>query len=155
MISGNHRTSHSAPLLPVALLLLCAGLAGCATHQASVVEELSRRSRIPTSELKELLANCDRTQVSMNICAFRDFVATDLELDAALEAKRKSMPRQCQAEMDRTQAAWETERDRACDEETEADEGGSMRPMLISSCKTTAARERIPRVKSMRSCSEV
>ena len=155
MISGNHRTSHSAHLLLAALILLCAGLAGCASHQSMVVEELSRRSRIPTSELKQLLTNCDHTQLSMNICAFRDFVATDLELDAALEAKRESVVRQCRADIDRTQAAWETERDRDCNKETEADEGGSMRPMLISACKTTATRERLLRVKAIRSCSEV
>jgi len=155
MISRNDRTSYTTYLFPAALLLLYAGLAGCATHESVVMEELSKRSRIPTLELKQLLENCDRTQLSMNICAFRDFVATDLELDAALEAKHESVPQQCHAEIDRTQAAWETERDRACNEETEADEGGSMRPMLISACKTTATRERLLRVKAIRSCSEV
>ncbi|HLM54438.1 MAG TPA: lysozyme inhibitor LprI family protein, partial [Pseudoxanthomonas sp.] len=155
MIYRNDRTSYTTRLFLAVLLVLCAGLAGCSTHRFMVVEELSKRSRITTSELKQLLAKCDHTQLSMNICAFRDFVATDLELDAALEAKHESVPQQCHAEIDRTQAAWETERDRACNEETEADEGGSMRPMLISACKTTATRERLLRVKAIRSCSEV
>jgi len=153
MISGSHRTSHPARPLPAALLLLCTGLTGCASHPSMVVEELSRHSRIPTSELKQLLADCDRTQRSMNICAFRDFVATDLELDAALEAKHESVARQCQVERDRTQFAWETEHDRACNEETKTNEGGSMRPMLISDCKTIATKERISWVKEINPCS--
>ncbi|WP_430540080.1 lysozyme inhibitor LprI family protein [Pseudoxanthomonas mexicana] len=51
--------------------------------------------------------------------------------------------------MDRAHAAWETERDRACCEETEVDEGGLVRPMLISVCKTRATRARILLLKEM------
>nr|WP_298130119.1 lysozyme inhibitor LprI family protein [uncultured Pseudoxanthomonas sp.] len=120
--------------------------------QSDVVEELSARSRIPTSELQQLLDDCERTQLSMNICAFQSFVASDLELDAALKAKRESAPQQCRDGMDRAHAAWEAERDRACYEETEADEGGSMRPMLISACKTDATKARNLFLKEMDSC---
>jgi len=116
------------------------------------MEELSSRSRIPPTELQQLLNDCDRTQLSMNICAFRDFVASDLDLDAALKAKRESLP-QCRVQIDGAQAAWEAERDKACNEETEAEEGGSMRPMLISACKTEATQARIAFVKEMESCS--
>jgi uncharacterized protein YecT (DUF1311 family) len=136
------------------LLAMCSGLVACATQQSTIVEELSSRSRIPPSELHQLLNDCDRTQLSMNICALRDFVASDLDLDAALKLKQESLPQQCRAEMDRAQAAWKAERDRACIEETEADEGGSMRPMLISACKTTATRARMLFVKEMNSCHE-
>ena len=121
-------------------------------HPSAIVQELSTRSRIPTSELQQLLSECERTQLSMNICALRNFVASDLELDAVLKAKRESTPQQCHAEIDRAQAAWEAVRDKACDEETQGEEGGSMRPMLISSCKTTATRARILSVKEMNSC---
>jgi uncharacterized protein YecT (DUF1311 family) len=120
--------------------------------QAKVVEELSARSRIPTSELRQLLDDCERTQLSMNICAFRNFVASDLELDAALKARRESASQQCRDDMDRAHAAWEAERDRACYEETEVDEGGSMRPMLISACKTDATKARILLLKEMDLC---
>ncbi|MBD9478858.1 DUF1311 domain-containing protein [Pseudoxanthomonas sp. PXM02] len=89
----------------------------------------------------------------MNICAFRDFVASDLELDAVMDAKRASALPQCLAGMDRKHAAWETKRDKACLEETEEDKGGSMYPMLLSSCKTEATRERISFVKQSDSCS--
>ena len=120
--------------------------------QTKVVEELSARSRIPISELRQLLDDCERTQLSMNICAFRKFVQSDLELEAILNAMRESASQECRADMDRDQAAWEAERDRACFEETEIEEGGSMRPMLISSCKTGANRARILLLKERDSC---
>lgn len=120
---------------------------------SAVVEELSARSRIPASELQSLLDDCERTQLSMNICAFRDFVASDLELDAVFKARRGSATTQCRAEMDRVHAVWEAEREKACKEETEAEEGGSMRPMLISACKTEATRARIVSVQEMDPCS--
>lgn len=119
---------------------------------SKVMEELSARSRIPTSELRQLLDDCERTQRSMNICAFRNFVAWDLELDAALKAKRESASLQCRADLDRAHAAWEAERDRACYEETEVDAGGSMRPMLISGCKTDLTRARLVFVGKMDAC---
>lgn len=125
---------------------------GSPPDRSAVVEELSARSRIPTSELQALLDDCERTQLSMNICAFRTFVASDLELDATLNAKRQVATPHCRAEMDRAHAAWQVERDRACNEETEAEEGGSMRPMLISSCKTAATQARIAFVKDMDPC---
>ncbi|UKE76543.1 lysozyme inhibitor LprI family protein [Xanthomonas graminis] len=133
-------------------LAMCSGLVACATHQSTIVAELSSRSRIPPTELQQLLNDCDRTQLSMNICAFRDFVASDLDLDAALKDKRESLP-QCRAQIDGAQVAWEAERDKECNEETAPEEGGSMRPMLISACKTAATRARITFVKEMKSCS--
>jgi hypothetical protein len=38
------------------------------------------------TELEQLLSNCDATQLSMNICAFRDFVETDMALNEAVGA---------------------------------------------------------------------
>jgi len=126
---------------------------GALPDPSTVVEELSARSRIPTSELQSLLDDCSSTQLSMNICAFRDFVASDLELDAVFKARRESATTQCRAEMDRVHAVWEAEREKACKEETEAEEGGSMRPMLISACKTESTRARIVSVQEMDPCS--
>ncbi|NCT69700.1 MAG: DUF1311 domain-containing protein [Xanthomonadaceae bacterium] len=123
-----------------------------APDQSAVMEELSARSRIPLSELQSLLGDCSRTQLSMNMCAFRTYVAADLELDAVLTAKRESALPQCRAEMDRIHLVWEADRDRSCNEATEAEEGGSVRPMLISACKTEATRARIAFVKELDLC---
>ena len=120
--------------------------------QSRVMEELSARSRIPASELRVLLGDCSRTQLAMTLCASRNLVAAELELDAQREAKRASVVPECRAEMDRAHIAWKSERDRICSEETEEDKGGSMYPMLLSSCKTTATKARILFVKGMGAC---
>lgn len=146
-------TATPAPSTEDSVVRAAKASLGLPPDPSAVVEELSARSRIPTSELQSLLDDCERTQRSMNICAFRTFVTSDLELDATLDAKQQVAPPHCRAEMDRAHAAWQTERDRACNEETEADEGGSMRPMLISSCRTAATRARITFVKDMDPCS--
>ena len=59
--------------------------------QSRVMEELSARSRIPASELRVLLGDCSRTQLAMTLCASRNLVAAELELDAQREAKRASV----------------------------------------------------------------
>lgn len=121
-------------------------------HPSAILEELSARSRIPTSELHELLSDCARTQLSMNICTFRNFVELDLELNAALESKRESVAPECRAKIDRAHAAWMVERDKTCAEETGLDKGGSMRSMLIGDCKAEATKERLLIVKELDSC---
>lgn len=113
-----------------------------APSDSDVLATLSARSLIPVEELQQLLSDCERTQLNMNICAFRDFVAADLELAAVLNARQASASPACQAQIRRTQADWEAEREGTCKEEAKAHEGGSMRPMLISTCKTAATRIR-------------
>lgn len=125
---------------------------GISPTPSTIVKELSARSRIPASELRPLLADCSRTQLSMNICAFRDFVASDLELDAAISTKRESAPPQCRADIHRMHAAWQAGRNKACNRETEADKGGSMYPLLLMSCKAVATRERLTFVKHADLC---
>lgn len=121
--------------------------------QSRVVEDLSARSRIPTSELRLLLDDCSRTQLAMTLCALRDLVAAELTLDAEREAKLERVAPECRAVMDRAHVAWKAERDQLCSKETEEDKGGSMYPMLLSSCKTAATRTRILFVKKMGACS--
>jgi uncharacterized protein YecT (DUF1311 family) len=145
-------TATRAPFSDEPALQAAADPGAAPLSPSTVVEELSKRSRIPVSELQELLSDCARTQRSMNICTFRTFVELDLELSAVLGSKRESVTPECRAKIDRTHAAWEVERDRACAEETELDKGGAMRPMLISDCKAEATKARILFVKELDSC---
>lgn len=106
----------------------------------SVVEELSARSRIPIAELEQLLSNCDATQLSMNICAFRDFVETDMKLKETLSGLRGRCAERARSE----QSSWKQETDAACNKLADDEaEGGSMRPMVFSSCRAEATAERI------------
>lgn len=161
---GAHALPSHAKAMKAGIALLVVALTACQyampvappnaipPTSSAVVKELSARSRIPASELRSLLADCSRTQLSMNICAFRDFVASDLELDAAISIKRKSAPPQCQTAIDRMHSAWQAGRDKICKRETEADKGGSMYPLLLMSCEAAATRERTTFVRHADLC---
>jgi len=127
--------------------VVCVGSVASAPRRSAVMQELSKRSLIPVPELRALLEDCSRTQLSMNICAFRDFVEVDLRLGAAIESRRRSLSQECRLELDQEQQAWEAERDHRCEIETRDAEGGSMRPMLISACKVSATETRISVLK--------
>lgn len=136
-----------------AVFLLILGAISPTAQATDIVSELSRRSHIPQPELNELLSNCNRHQLSMNICAFRDFVAVDLEMQDVLADKLATLPSHCHATLQEHQAAWEARRDKTCnkDADTEA-EGGSMRPMVYSDCRAVATKARISLLKKVSSC---
>ena len=74
-------------ILIMAIMLAIAG----PVMADEVVEELSRRSLMPVADLIDLLADYDRNQLSMNFCAFRDAVAADLRLEAAIAKKKATL----------------------------------------------------------------
>lgn len=118
-----------------------------------VVSELSRRSNIPETELRGLLKDCAQHQLSMNICAFRDFVKADLDMKKALISKLRSLPTICHEVLRSQQATWEASRDRQCNQETDAEaEGGSMRPMVFNVCRVAETAARTVQLRNIKSC---
>jgi len=137
----------------LAIYLLILGALTPTAHATDIVSELSRRSHISQPELNELLSNCNRHQLSMNICAFRDFVAVDLEMQDVLADKLATLPNHCHSTLQEHQAAWEARRDKTCNKDADAEaEGGSMRPMVFSDCRTVATKARIALLKKVSSC---
>lgn len=75
-----------------------------------------------------------RTQHDLNVCAAQDLVRADSVLNARYQALVGSMP-SVQLELLRTaQRAWIRFRDAECAYQASAFEGGSMQPMVRSSC---------------------
>jgi len=114
----------------------------CAGERA-VVDALAERSRIPAEELRVLLADCEKTQRSMNVCAFRDHVAADLEMMAALRKAASLLDDPQRQALTAAQDAWAIETRSRCEAEADgAAEGGSMRPMVFSHCMEQETRRR-------------
>jgi uncharacterized protein YecT (DUF1311 family) len=109
----------------------------------SVVSELSNRSNIPETELRELLSDCSKNQMSTNICMFYSFVDADLKLSVVLKRQAEAFGPSCRATLMRKQKLWELKRDQACNRHAD-DEAkcGAMRPMIFSSCRTAATETR-------------
>lgn len=127
----------------VAALALCAVSAGSALAQTEPQIDCAS----PT------------TQADMNICASRDYDAADKALNAEYQTVRKIL-----AERDNTandlgkgavdalvaaQRAWIAYRDANCEAVGFQARGGSMEPMLVSSCLAEMSRKRAEELKTL------
>ncbi|MDX7901349.1 lysozyme inhibitor LprI family protein [Aeromonas media] len=82
------------------------------------------------------------TQTDMNICAFQDYQRADARLNAAYKKRVATLDK---AQLDRlrtAQRAWITFRDAQCRYEAGVYEGGSMAPLVHSSCLTKLTEQR-------------
>jgi uncharacterized protein YecT (DUF1311 family) len=122
----------------------------------SVVSELSARSNISEPELRQLLSDCSRTQMSMNICMFYEFVKENLNRKTVARDRAAILGPSCAATFARRQATWELRRDRACNLNADREaRGGSMRPMAFSSCRAVATEARTKRLERVTRCEDI
>jgi uncharacterized protein YecT (DUF1311 family) len=134
----------------IRLLAACLlhALAGVALADDRVLEELAKRSHTPMKELNKILRDCQATTLSMNLCALRDFIAADLELQRILHAQAP-----CETAVLAKNEQWENARDTYC--EREADElrtQGSLRPAIYSHCRQQLTVRRIKVLKEWDRC---
>ncbi len=101
-------------------------------------------------------------QQEMNICAYRDYILADRELNAQWKltsAKMKARDRTWEPEWDdrpgyfasllEAQRAWITFRDAHCRVDGFSARGGSLEPLLVSTCKTALTKARTAQLKAL------
>jgi len=98
-------------------------------------------------------------QPELNACAFEAFQATDKQLNllykkrmAQLEAHEKEVPGEFKPIIQKlkfAQTAWLKFRDADCDYEAFQYEGGSIQPLIESSCMEAKTKQRIEDIKQM------
>lgn len=102
-------------------------------------------------------------QQEMNICAHRDFLIADAELNAQWRITRDAMrerDRQSAAPdwderpgyfdtLLEAQRAWLSYRDAHCRSEGYSARGGSLEPLLVSTCKTQLTEERTRQLRAL------
>lgn len=110
----------------------------------SVVKELSRRTGFSVAELQDYLSHCDGSQLSMNICAYRDFVATDLQMQGLLKQMSAHLDRAGRAALAKEQKTWLVQAKAKCNNVVDREVGqfGSMRPMVYGQCMAAATQTR-------------
>jgi Lysozyme inhibitor LprI len=119
------------------VLLLAFLLPSAAALAETPEDELAKRSGLPASEVAELLSNCDANQASMNLCAWRDQIAAEQELQRAVDQKGTVSP-ECKAALERKIAAWKMRRDVSCQRTVEKTwGGGAVFPAAVALCATT------------------
>lgn len=136
------------PLLPLAAL---------AAVPAGAQDALEPRDRF--GELADPLWTCGEaeTQVEMNWCAGQDFQEADLLLNAQWARTVEAMHRRDGEEADAphfasllaAQRAWIAFRDAHCASEGLLYRGGSIAPLVVSTCKTDLTRQRIMQLQRL------
>ena len=83
-------------------------------------------------------------QQGMNFCAAKDFEKADAALNAAWSLIRKDAIKASDGSdpLLAGQRAWLNYRDQQCDAESLIFEGGSLQPLIISSCRARMTRDR-------------
>ncbi len=102
----------------------------------------------------KLQPGCDRPlQAEMNACAADAYAAADAELNAAyrrITARLANAPGR--RSLVEAQRAWIRFRDAECDLATSHNEGGSIRPMMVSFCMERLTRQRTEELKGYMRC---
>ena len=82
-----------------------------------------------------------KTQGAMNQCAYDDFLQASAADAASLAALSKGLPPSQRTKLLRTQSSWLTYRTAACDFESRAAEGGSLKPFVNWRCAARMTRQ--------------
>jgi len=101
-----------------------------------------------------------QTQTDMTICAGQDLADADSALNVQYQATRKVMKARdagavtedqkgAEAALIKAQRAWVAYRDAECDLQGYQARGGTMEPMLVSSCAAKLTRERTGELKAL------
>jgi uncharacterized protein YecT (DUF1311 family) len=111
-------------------------------------------------DVRDVDCNNAQTQADMNQCAAEDYRTADAAMNAQWAETRAAMlawdeatpPSDSNGAAKRllaSQRAWLAYRDAACDLEGYSAEGGTMQPMMISSCLAELTKRRTEELKSL------
>jgi hypothetical protein len=140
--------------VPPAAIIACADnrAAPPALSPSEVLAEMSRRSAVPEAELEQRLTNCDADQQSMYFCAFRDFIAVDLQLDRLAAAWALRHP-ECKEPIEHQLHDLKQARDSACAKSAEEEYGaGSIAQTAIAVCASSSTKPLLDQVAALDRC---
>jgi uncharacterized protein YecT (DUF1311 family) len=92
------------------------------------------------------------TQMAMNICADRDYQAADRRLNDTYRALMAMLDGDQRQKLIAAERAWIGFRDAHCRSETAESEGGSIHPMMYSSCLTDMTKARLKELQASLAC---
>lgn len=88
------------------------------------------------------------TQTEINQCAYQDFQQKDEELSQIYQQYYVKLDTKRQQQLQHAQSVWMTFRDLSCQYEADYYQGGSLAPMVYSSCLKDKTIERINDLKN-------
>lgn len=89
-----------------------------------------------------------RTQTEINQCVYRDFQQKDEELNRIYQQYYTKLDGTRKEQLKQAQLVWVNFRDLSCQYEADYYQGGSLAPMVYSSCLKDKTKERISDLKN-------
>lgn len=137
-------------------LLGAATPADCETLKGAVLRDKCEL-RQSVEQIPEAQCENPNTQLDMNICSYRDYLESDIELNQTWSRIKRTFdrePRQFSGQTDfgsllEAQRAWLVYREKQCNAEAVAYEGGSMQPTVESTCLARVTRARTEELKAL------
>jgi uncharacterized protein YecT (DUF1311 family) len=141
-----------ALLLGCAISAVAAPLPIGAPSDDEVLAILVQQSKLPASDIAELLSDCDAGQLSMEFCASRDVVRAELRLQRTVSEKERQSP-SCKPVLDVKLKQWERNRNTACARSAARKfGGGSMERTVKQQCISDRVEQDRERVQRMVDC---
>ena len=137
-------------------LLASAAAPDCQALKGAVLRDKCEL-RQSVQQIPEAQCEDQKTQLDMNICSFRDYLESDIELNqtwSRIERTFDREPKKGSGQSDfeallEAQRAWLVYRDKQCDAEAVAFEGGSMQPTVESTCLARVTRVRTEELNAL------
>ena len=128
----------------------------CAVLKGTVLRDKCELQQ-SVEQIPEAQCNDPKTQLDMNVCSYRDYLASDIELNRTWSRIERKMDRESKKWSGQTdfgallesQRAWLVYRDKQCNAEAVAFEGGSMQPTVESTCLARVTRVRIEELNAL------
>ncbi|ODP35561.1 hypothetical protein A9762_00690 [Pandoraea sp. ISTKB] len=98
--------------------------------------------------------NDPQDQATMNKCAMDAYKASDKKLNDAFQALNKKLSPEGKAALQKSQRAWIAWRDAQCTFETMGSDGGSIHPLVITTCFDELTKAQTKRLDRMNNCEE-
>ena len=95
-----------------------------------------------------------QTQYEMNQCARDDHAKVDAQMNKDYKAYRARLSGEQLRQFTNAQRAWVRFRDLSCAYESSGVKGGSVYPLILSSCLAGMTRERIRQISELSTCKE-
>jgi hypothetical protein len=128
--------------------LLLLGCVALNAHAQGEAGEIAQQSGLPASEVGAMFGHCDQNQTSINICAWRDRIVAERQLQRAV-ATKGTMNSGCPQPMNTRIEAWKAERDQNCARKAQKKYGGgTMQSTAQTMCETAATKRMTGRVNA-------
>jgi uncharacterized protein YecT (DUF1311 family) len=126
-------------LLFIIVFLICFSFNVFASN---ISKDLSKFSGISEDEISQAPEDCDKNQLTMNICSLRNSFLAKNKMQSTFYEILNVLPSSCRTPLKNAQKKWEREMETKCMAIADDMGPGTVRPTIINSCREEAMEKR-------------